>query len=445
VTIADPETGQDMILLSFGEPPAGMIVTAPIVMDISEPKEVDKSSPLLYQSLGFLIPVSQRCIVRYEWDFDYNGTIDKMGYWGNNKPVFLGPGFGGQDTLTVTDNNVPAKTTTYYVGGPPPETLGPGKIIIPNSNMGFKLNLVPEDPGEPGLFSNMGFKLNYAIWQGGNTASGVENWWGHCNAWSMGTWALLPIDDPSLASVRYAGTGLGLVVGAFDGNKQTDGCEVDMSDPLPMEEISFNFSGSGQMVLFYAANGWETRSRRPFDHIGNFGPAAVAVMEGEGWSIRIEKKKKENRAGGGSEDDIVFLYPEFKSLSAGRGAFSTVNCGQGQEEMAWEWDRDTNTWMGLIADADGSEGIFVRGEVNLDTFGSPDISDGIFILQWLFCGGKEPLCVDAADVNDDGTADISDGIALLAYLFTGGSPPGAPFPGAGGDPTPDSLSCDLLQ
>jgi hypothetical protein len=451
VTIIDPETWQDMILLSYGEPPAGMAVTAPIVMDIGEPVILDKASPVLYKALGFLIAASQDCPVRYEWDFDYDGTPDKVGYWGNKKPVFLGPGIpgGGQDTLTVTDNNTPPKTTTYYVGGPPPESLGPGKIIVPNSNMGFKLNLVANDDtgGEPGLFSNMGFKLNYTLWQGGDSESGVENWWGHCNAWSMGSWALLPIEEVTLGSVRYSGTNLGSVLGSFDGNKRTDGCEVNMDSPPPMEEVSFRFSGSGRMVLFYAANGWETQSRRPFDHIGSFGPAAVAVMEGEDWSIRIEKKKKEekDRAGGGSEDDIVFLYPEYNPLSAARGAYSTVNCGQGEEEMTWEWDGETNTWMGLLMDAEDSEGIFVRGETNLDSLGSPDISDGIFILQWLFCGGKEPLCMDAADVNDDGTADISDGIALLSFLFTGGSPPMAPFPGAGLDPTADALECDLLR
>jgi hypothetical protein len=127
------------------------------------------------------------------------------------------------------------------------------------------------------------------------------------------------------------------------------------------------------------------------------------------------------------------------------GACSTVNCGPGGGDAAWQWDHATNTWLSLLAGTEDHVGLFVRGETNLDSLAGPDISDAIFILQWLFVGGREPLCLDAADVNDDGTTDISDGISLLSFLFTGGSPPKAPFPGAGLDPTADSLGCDLLR
>ena len=47
----------------------------------------------------------------------------------------------------------------------------------------------------------------------------------------------------------------------------------------------------------------------------------------------------------------------------------------------------------------------------------------------------------AADVTDDSAVDISDSVYLLNFLFLGGSPPPPPFPTPGEDPTPDDLTC----
>jgi hypothetical protein len=84
---------------------------------------------------------------------------------------------------------------------------------------------------------------------------------------------------------------------------------------------------------------------------------------------------------------------------------------------------------------------FVRGDANGE--GSIDIADPIFILTYLFVGGRAPDCLDAADVNDDGTADISDPVRLLGCLFLGAEEPPPPFGACGGDPTADDLSCNL--
>lgn len=103
-----------------------------------------------------------------------------------------------------------------------------------------------------------------------------------------------------------------------------------------------------------------------------------------------------------------------------------------------------------VGGANGLEGIgtltvtaagrFIRGDANSD--GGMDISDGIFILDYLFVGGGTPACRDAADVNDDGTIDLSDFLYLAVALFVvGGSPPPPPYPSCGDDPTPDFLDC----
>jgi len=50
-----------------------------------------------------------------------------------------------------------------------------------------------------------------------------------------------------------------------------------------------------------------------------------------------------------------------------------------------------------------------------------------------------------ADINDSGEIDISDPIYLLQYLFSQGPLPKDPFGECGFDLTEDMLSCDLYE
>ncbi len=86
--------------------------------------------------------------------------------------------------------------------------------------------------------------------------------------------------------------------------------------------------------------------------------------------------------------------------------------------------------------ADVFEYGFIRGEVNAD--GEIDLSDGVFILSYLFLQGAEiPICLDAADTTDDAQIDVSDGIRIFGFLFTGTEPPVDPLESPGQDPTDD--------
>ena len=82
----------------------------------------------------------------------------------------------------------------------------------------------------------------------------------------------------------------------------------------------------------------------------------------------------------------------------------------------------------------------MRGDSNQD--GVADISDAIHALDYLFVGGVDVLCLDAADMNDDGGLDISDPVFLLTSLFLGGPDVPPPYPGRGLDLTLDELSCE---
>jgi hypothetical protein len=85
-------------------------------------------------------------------------------------------------------------------------------------------------------------------------------------------------------------------------------------------------------------------------------------------------------------------------------------------------------------------GSFVRGDVSRD--GAVNLTDAVRILHFLFLGGAQPTCMDAADADDNGHVMLTDAVYLLNHLFLGASAPRAPYPQCGVDPTVDSLSCE---
>jgi hypothetical protein len=89
-----------------------------------------------------------------------------------------------------------------------------------------------------------------------------------------------------------------------------------------------------------------------------------------------------------------------------------------------------------------SGGVFRRGFVNIDQ--KADISDSVWLLNWLFKGGPPPECLLAADINADNRNDISDSIYLLSYLFGGGPRPPDPFETCGSDPD-STLGCEFIS
>lgn len=85
-------------------------------------------------------------------------------------------------------------------------------------------------------------------------------------------------------------------------------------------------------------------------------------------------------------------------------------------------------------------GIFARGDCN--DSGSFDISDEIFLLDYLFGQTQAVNCADACDNNDDGSINVADAVYGLAYLFGGGPELPDPFQViCGPDPTDDALDC----
>ena len=90
----------------------------------------------------------------------------------------------------------------------------------------------------------------------------------------------------------------------------------------------------------------------------------------------------------------------------------------------------------------------VRGDANSD--GSINLTDGVIPLLYLFSGGAEPTCMDAADTNDTGAIEITDAIIVFSWLFSGGAAPASPSPTSpgylvtdcGADLSEDGLGCE---
>ena len=83
--------------------------------------------------------------------------------------------------------------------------------------------------------------------------------------------------------------------------------------------------------------------------------------------------------------------------------------------------------------------VFLRGDA--DGTGVTNITDGIYVLNFLFLGGDDPPCADAADADDSGVINITDGIYILNFLFLGGDDPPPPLRTCGVDPTDDAVGC----
>ena len=89
--------------------------------------------------------------------------------------------------------------------------------------------------------------------------------------------------------------------------------------------------------------------------------------------------------------------------------------------------------------------VFNRGDP--DDNGAVQLTDGIFILNFLFLGGSAPSCFDSADADNNGAVQLTDGIFILNFLFLGGEGPAEPGTAStpcGEDPAEpaDDIGCE---
>jgi hypothetical protein len=71
--------------------------------------------------------------------------------------------------------------------------------------------------------------------------------------------------------------------------------------------------------------------------------------------------------------------------------------------------------------------VYICGDVNNDGNSTVDISDLVYLVDYMFLGGPEPPIMSSADCDGSGGGiDISDLVCFVDYMFNGGPPPVCP-------------------
>ena len=117
------------------------------------------------------------------------------------------------------------------------------------------------------------------------------------------------------------------------------------------------------------------------------------------------------------------------------GIAYTMNAPQASQEDSWFQDvpysgafSSTDNWA-MHWTAMWAYGYFpieLCGDANGD--GSVNISDAVFLIQYIFAGGHQPIPYRNGDPNDDGSVNISDAVYEIQYIFAHGAAPQCPDP-----------------
>ncbi len=84
----------------------------------------------------------------------------------------------------------------------------------------------------------------------------------------------------------------------------------------------------------------------------------------------------------------------------------------------WDWGSLAPGWNLLMQTMDVSDIGYTCGDANDDK--RIDISDAVYLIDYIFSGGYAPKDVILGDDNSDGVVDISDVVALISYIFSDG-------------------------
>ena len=177
----------------------------------------------------------------------------------------------------------------------------------------------------------------------------------------------------------------------------------------------------------------------------------VSILDGAGALVwESELLNEENELGGGTTDGPARLVVDLRDLEGDDIVGSRVRVSRlvdddlsgsggvgGVDEANVLSLGEVEVFSGDDGPPDGIR--FIRGDA--DSSGVVNITDGIFALNFLFLGGPDPSCADAADADDSSVINITDGIYILNFLFLGGPNPPAPHPDCDAIETVD-LGCE---
>ena len=86
-------------------------------------------------------------------------------------------------------------------------------------------------------------------------------------------------------------------------------------------------------------------------------------------------------------------------------------------------DYEVRTSGAIVTYGEPSGCVGIRGNVDNDPDDIIDISDLVYLIDYMFRQGPEPSCAEEADIDGNGIQDISDLVRLVDYMFNDGTPP----------------------
>jgi hypothetical protein len=241
------------------------------------------------------------------------------------------------------------------------------------------------------------------------------------------------------ATVKYDAAGRELWSARYDGPGRP-GNKNDYAHALVVDETGHVYvTGESIAAVFnfdyatvkYDAAGNQLWAARYSD--GGIGARAIA-LSGDG-TIRVVGSTAllEYDADGNELAAIpLSIEPQAMVLDAAGAVYVTGSKGTGSAR-----DYATARFAGT------PPARFRRGDANSDQ--DIDLSDAMFVLNYLFTGGNAPTCPKSADTDDSGALELTDPVYLLNQLFLGGPPPREPFQECGNDPTEDRLACPAFE
>jgi len=122
------------------------------------------------------------------------------------------------------------------------------------------------------------------------------------------------------------------------------------------------------------------------------------------------------------------LEPIFHVFINVEGSYGNIYVDSLNEEpCGWIWrDNFYGENLNPTFNYDGSThvihyGSYFCGDANSD--GMFNVSDAVFIINYIFCGGAFPDPIESGDVNCDGTVNISDAVWIQNTIFYNGNFP----------------------
>jgi hypothetical protein len=249
---------------------------------------------------------------------------------------------------------------------------------------------------------------------------------GSGNVYVTGTSAgeMSTIDD-DYATIKYDSQGNQLWVQRYNGPlNYNDGAYAIALDGFGNVYVTGYSCGSGTYedyaTVKYDSSGnqlWVQRYNGP----GNYSDEARAIETDGSGNVYVTGTSYGNGA--------HYDYATVKYDSAGNQLWVQRPGNYSDEARAIDTDGSGNVYVTGWGYGSGTERDystikyiqFLRGDVNADK--KLNVSDVVYLINYLFKGGPTPNPLQSGDANCDGQVTVSDVVYLINYLFKGGPSP----------------------